>query len=770
MDTDARPLKRIRQDVDVEAIVGMLEAAPSKSTETSLTAEAVKQALGAVHAHWTTKAEGSDIALIAADRFGFKDKYTTGELVPTGPTGLRTAFEKKLYALERLRYHFVRLGVMTLSESDIGGAVFRTQFSKVHMCMRRLYDALMTNLMARKTLDPQWALDCPSEMDPYYITPFDPEKLNSGQAFEIFVLEQLQKQGYKRYRGACYEEIETEPMPVQGPDGMKMVRYKTHAWKHAMEIAEFVRRAAPKETQFEMWSNKTTGNNLERVIKNVTFNFDMQFPVLVPNRNWHAFKNGLLNVSTRAFYKYGDPKIPTDTVACKYHDSMLDLHALEVPNWRLIKTPFLDRVLKPQFHFAFNKPVDKDKKEYKYTADQAEEENDRRFEQLNALRQEQGLEPLDDLPDRQKVAAGDPVIQNEADKVREWAYAFIGRMLFELNQHDSWQVVPIFIGKAGTGKSLLLSTIGKFFNDNDVGVVGNDNQKIFGLETIYDKMMWMCKEVKNDMSLDQAQLQSMITGEEVSVSRKGLAQVTVVWRAPGILAGNELANWSDNSGSMSRRLVLFRFDQKVMSSDPMLGKSLEAEIPTIIYKCASAYHDKRRLYGSKDLWADDPLVRQLYADREDPFYGSRTILPSYFHTNKNTIKESTHFLVNFLNNSDEIVIRPMSEELGIPWEDDHNGTVETFKSLAMRFFKKLDVSAKFPWGNRDKWEPVLEEFGLLQRPLLLKDMQRFQRLWGQDVVPDGTDGPKLAYGKTGAEYGIGKKWVFGLALKSELPT
>ena len=41
----------------------------------------------------------------------------------------------------------------------------------------------------------------------------------------------------------------------------------------------------------------------------------------------------------------------------------------------------------------------------------------------------------------------------EFTEICTWIFAFLGRLLFRLNQHDRWQVVFWIIGHAGTGKS-----------------------------------------------------------------------------------------------------------------------------------------------------------------------------------------------------------------------------------------------------------------------------------------------------------------------------
>lgn len=209
-----------------------------------------------------------------------------------------------------------------------------------------------------------------------------------------------------------------------------------------------------------------------------------------------------------------------------------------------------------------------------------------------------------DTPNFQKVIEDQMThlsIEDRHDVIRS-IYMLLGRFLFEVNELDSWQVIPFFVGRAGTGKSMLLDMMKEFFPDDDVATIANNSQKGFGLETVYDKMAWRIMEVKNDLTLDQAQMQSMITGEEVSIQRKGLKAVSIVWKAPGILAGNELAKWTDNSGSISRRLVIIRFDNKVQNSNPNMKFEIRNERAKLLHKCVQAYLEAIKVYGKKDIW------------------------------------------------------------------------------------------------------------------------------------------------------------------------
>jgi len=733
-------------------IINLLEGAPNSNltdgtTEHDLTADHVKGALQYIHAHFTSPPEGlaPNLVRIAAERFGLLEKYDADELVPFGRSGLQDLYKRKQFALIRLKYHFVRLGIMDLEahSEDVGGAAFRQMFTRLHEAMQRLHDCLLTSLLTRKTLDPQWASDCPTELDPYNIVPFDITKLAGAQAFIVFVMEQLQKAGLRRYRGACYQEIESPPKLINGRPKV----YKTHAWRHHSDISEFVNKVAPKETHFAMWQLMVTGDTKSKTIKHLEEGYELQFQDLVPDRHWHAFPNGLYNTNYKEFFPWGHPRITLDITACKYHEAEFPMEIMNITNWTDIPTPYFDKILTTQLAHVVHIETDKYGSVRKYTSQEADEENQMRISEAKELASETGTS----YTEPSLVREGDKIETPEGHKVIEWAYTLIGRLLFEVNEKDCWQVMPFFVGRAGTGKSLIGSTVKHFFDDADVAIASNDQQKGFGLETIHDSKLWIVKEVKSDFSIDQAQLQSMITGEEMSIQRKNKVALPVVWKSPGILAGNELPNWVDNSGSMSRRMILFYFHKKVSNSDPMLAERLKQELPTLMHKCNKAYARAVARYGQSDIWAADPYISKAMHDNPDAFddfRGSRTILPSYFHSNKSNLKQQTHHMENFLSNRDYVLVVGAASGRGMPFEKDLEGR-PSFKSVANAFFKKQDLRGGFQWSKEDRYKSTLDDYGLEVRELTSRDVELSRNVYANH------------------DYPVETKWIFGVVPKGE---
>ncbi len=381
------------------------------------------------------------------------------------------------------------------------------------------------------------------------------------QRLLLYLLNELKRQGMKRYKGQCCKQI------MCGP-------YLTRAWKPIMDIEEFVYQFTQKEDKYDMWKNLTkSAGNVKESINHLSNCKDIQFPEIKKDRHAWAFRNGLFvgkewdgsRYKTR-FYPYGSPEFdsldPT-VVACKFFDQ--EFNHYDDINWRDIPTPYMQSVLDYQ----------------KFPKD-----------------------------------------------VCDWIYVFGGRLCFDVNELDAWQCIPFLKGIARSGKSTLITKVFKrFYDPEDVRTLSNNIEKKFGLWSIHDGLMFISPEVKGDLSLEQAEFQSMVSGEDVSIARKNQKALSKQWNVPGILAGNEVPNWRDNSGSVQRRVVTVNFSRQVAEADPHLDDKLDGELPAILCKCVKAYVEFAHRYSDQDIW---------------------NVLPRYFKDIQKQIAIVTNTLQNFL--------------------------------------------------------------------------------------------------------------------------
>ena len=220
--------------------------------------------------------------------------------------------------------------------------------------------------------------------------------------------------------------------------------------------------------------------------------------------------------------------------------------------------------------------------------------------------------------------------QNLSEDVIAINKMFLGRMLYKTGQLDNWQVILMLIGCGGTGKSTINNIVRLFYDHEDVGIMGNNHQKTFGLADIYDKFAFIAPEIKRDWNIDQAEFQEIVSGGKININIKHKASQMVQWTAPGMLGGNENPGFVDNATSIQRRVVITRFDQKVQNVLPDLHIRLEHEISQILKSCNLLYLHFNNKYKNVDIW---------------------NWLPKYFKDTQNIMANSTNSLHAFINSS-----------------------------------------------------------------------------------------------------------------------
>lgn len=192
--------------------------------------------------------------------------------------------------------------------------------------------------------------------------------------------------------------------------------------------------------------------------------------------------------------------------------------------------------------------------------------------------------------------------------------------------------------------TIILKVCKLFYDAQDVGVLSNNIERKFGLSAFYDKYLFLAPEIKTDLGIEQAEFQSVVSGEDLQVNVKHKKAFATTWTVPGALAGNEVPAWADNSGSVQRRVILWEFAHAVTNGDMKLGEKLAGELPLILAKCNKAYLDMVSRYSSVNVW---------------------TVLPQYFKATRDALAQSVNSVEAFLV-STEVV---HGDDLLCPMED-----------------------------------------------------------------------------------------------------
>jgi hypothetical protein len=183
-------------------------------------------------------------------------------------------------------------------------------------------------------------------------------------------------------------------------------------------------------------------------------------------------------------------------------------------------------------------------------------------------------------------------------------------------------------GVAGSGKSTITKLVKKFYETCDVGVLSNNIEKTFGLGSLKDKLLFLAPEIKSDLRLEQSEFQLLIEGGDMQLPIKHKESHYIEWKIPGLFAGNEPPDYTDNSGSISRRLVVAKFHKKVNNKDSDMDQKLSRELPAIIKKAACAYLSAVNKYRGQDFWSS---------------------LPKYFRDTQQDMAQNTHALEHFIS-------------------------------------------------------------------------------------------------------------------------
>ena len=427
--------------------------------------------------------------------------------------------------------------------------------------------------------------------------------------------------------------------------------HPTHAWRYVSHLLDFVYDSIKKETEFEMWKNLTDAkDNAKRAVDYLTNAKDKELPVLKPDRHLFAFTDGIYDAKNIIFYPYESHRLPSDRVAIKFFNQPFNHETLfGVDDWMDIHTPEIDTVLETQ--------------ELK-------------------------------------------------DDVKRIVYAMMGRCLYDVNEEDKWEVIMFIKGVAGSGKSTLGKILKDFYPSNDVAILSSNVERKFGLHPIFDKLMFLCFEVKANWVLDQADFQCMISGEEVSLAIKHKDAISTLWKVPGMLMGNEVASsWLDAAGSMTRRILLLEFNKKVKVTDTTLSSRMKDNIAAILHKCNIAYQALVKSSGISSIWSS---------------------VPQYFRDTQKNLSESINPLEDFLVNNGQL-----HEDLADP---DCCMPLEEFSTLYLKFCRDNNISTRIKF-KKDHYGTVFENHGFDVR--LVKEREY------RGVMKDGV------------------KWVFGIGLKSD---
>jgi hypothetical protein len=475
--------------------------------------------------------------------FPYKDDYSVVDRVKAIYPHVAT-MKDQFKKIQRLfgSVHFELLKRNLINDETRIGREIQRMLTFISFSMKMSFEQLIINRLVQKGTDK--SMRCMlEEMSPLtFFQDIDTTKLKKHQQLIHFYYREAFKNNYRKDGEGIYEP--------QYNNSDEFV----YAYKYVFDISDFVYSAIyPLEQNHYWFECLTERNNNAKMCIDVLTNVKSEWlQKLERNHNIHSFRNGLFILSLNQFFYF--KKIPGkqwagdltgNLVAIKFHDIDFDEAGMTEDMERFTKKTYM-AITMPDVLSVFTT---------------------------------QGF---------------------TIEEIR-WIYALLGRMLHPLGSMDTWQVFPYFLGLAGTGKSTSLRLLASLLEPRDVGYLNNISQKTFALEGIFDKLIYLALDIDEHFSLDQATFQSMVAGEEVSVLRKFKRPITILWNSHGGFAGNKLPPWTDNGGSLSRRLIVIEFLTPISRCDPGLFDKCLAQKDRFLKVITSAYHDLSRKYKNRSV-------------------------------------------------------------------------------------------------------------------------------------------------------------------------
>lgn len=229
-----------------------------------------------------------------------------------------------------------------------------------------------------------------------------------------------------------YQQIIVDGMPTRA--WVPAVDYEGMDLSDMEKLFTFI---VSKRKNVELWVTSLNVSS-KMVVDRLRASNEIEFPQVQTSRYYMSFSDGIYSILNDQFIPYADLSehhISSDIASCAFHDVAF-------------APAFIGRKLRPGERMPRAAP----------------------------------LHPLVDIA----TPSLDIIFNTQqlCGHTRVWLMAMLGRLLYDAAVLEEWQVALYIKGRAGTGKSTLLSLVASFFSPGDVSLIGNDVAEGFGLETL----------------------------------------------------------------------------------------------------------------------------------------------------------------------------------------------------------------------------------------------------------------------------------------------
>ncbi len=516
--------------------------------------------------------------------------------------------------------------------------------------------------------------------------------------------------------------------------------HHTYYYKRKCTLQEFIeasvmpRASYPKE--YDIYTFKyNTPKHMFNLISSLP---DPRFPLLKRNPNLFSFDNGILDIGgdiekcilPMTFYEYKDRNLqrirggwkkisdlPKDSITCNYIKG-----EIKSSWWPTVECQQLARIEK-------HKMEEKYKKKKKTIILTPDEEQLRDLElaspdEFNSVLEKWRKEgKIPSLPEPEEEKIDDHIKQSEKRELRieqkrlikliqgmaiwnvfkmqdfrdedvYWFGALMGRMIAK---KDKLEVAPYLRGVGGTGKSTILKLILAMLDPIDVTLVQDDGRKGFSDQHMIGKRIVAALDIGSKPNFSKTRLNSYISKEPMLTDiLYGESKVQTDSFPTWMLAGNGQPPWSDLSGCIARRIIIFLFTNIIGTVDTDLFDKCLEELPKLLVVFQFMYLDMIEHLAGRGVWSKD--------------LEGNNIMSSMVYKAKQSFLVCSSSLSSFLDDTDWIINTKTDEKKEVC--EDHTITQKQFNTTYERWRKFHGLRGDIKGINIIEDSPILKVFGI----------------------------------------------------------
>ena len=207
--------------------------------------------------------------------------------------------------------------------------------------------------------------------------------------------------------------------------------------------------------------------------------------------------------------------------------------------------------------------------------------------------------------------------------------AILAALYAVLTNRNDWQLFFEVTGDGGSGKSVFanIATLLAGEQNTESGrLIDLDEPR--GRENFVGKTLLICPE-QSRYGGDGGGLKSITGGDPVNIDPKHRTKFKAVIPAVVLIVNNEATRFTERSGGIERRRVIFHFDKVVPENerDPNIMDKIEREVGGIIYKLIHTFEQPETAKAAlkEQQTSDEALEIKSESDHITEFCG-------YFYT------------------------------------------------------------------------------------------------------------------------------------------